>query len=60
VIIRLKPHRELGCKRLATPCLALFTVGLQFLALVRLGFWAAGWKHREIAALLGTRKRGVI
>ena len=60
MIIRLKPHRELGCKRLATPRLALFTAGLQFLALVRLGFRAAGRKHREIAALLGTCKQGVI
>ena len=60
MIIGPKTRHGLDCKPLVTPCLALPTAGLQFLALVRLGFRAAGWKHREIAAFLGTRKQGFI
>lgn len=60
MIIRPKPRNGLDCKPLEAPCLALPTAGLQFLALVRLCLRAAGWTHKEIAALLGTRKQGVI
>jgi len=60
VITRSKTRHGLGYRPRVTPCLAKPTAGLQFLALVRLGFRAAGWKHREIAAFLGTRKQGFI
>lgn len=60
MIIRPKPRNGLDYKPLKAPCLALPTAGLQFLAPVRFGFRAAGWKHREIATLLDIRKQGVI
>lgn len=60
MIIRLEPRHGLDRMPLATPWLAMPTAGLQFLALVRLGFRAAGWKRTEIATLLDIRKQGVI